>query len=361
LVGQRKASFWAAAVLVVSVLAACAPAASTQEAEQEEGAEHEHEEGEEHEHVEMALPEIAPVDLAEGERLEVVATTSIVGDVVGNVGGKAIDLTVLIGIGQDPHSYEPAPQALAAIEDANVVFVNGLDLEEVLMETVENTASGPVVPVSAGIEPLAFGDHEHEEEGEEHEDEGEEHEHEHAGSDPHFWMAPANVIVWTDNIAHVLSEADPANADLYAVNAESYRAALEEVDDYAREQIALIPEERCKLVTDHRAFGYFADAYGFEVIGTVIPSMTTTTGASAGDVAALVEVIRAEGVPAVFVGASASQGLQDLAATIADEVGGEVRVLPLLSGSLAPEGQPGDTYLGFIRYNVDQVVDGLAE
>jgi ABC-type Zn uptake system ZnuABC Zn-binding protein ZnuA len=329
-------------------LAACAPAAPTQEAVPEEEAEHEHEE--------MALPDISPVNLGEGEQLQVVATTNIVGDVVGNVGGDAIDLTVLVGIGQDPHSYEPAPQALAAIEDADLIFVNGLDLEEVLVGTIESTATGEVIPVSAGIEPLAFGGDEHE--GEEHEEEGEEHEH--VGGDPHFWMSPANVMVWADNIAHMLSEADPAKADTYAANAEAYQAELEEVDAYAREQLAQIPEDRRRLVTDHDSLGYFADAYGFEVIGTVIPGTSTTRDASAGDVAALVEVIREQDVPAVFVGASASQGLQNLAATIADEVGGEVRVLPLLTGSLAPAGQPGDTYLGFIRYNVDQIVDGLA-
>jgi ABC-type Zn uptake system ZnuABC Zn-binding protein ZnuA len=338
---HSKARLWMMGILVLAAaspsLAACTPAAPAQDA------------GEAQVHAET-LPEIAPVELAAGELMRVVATTSIIGDVVANVGGEAIDLTVLIGIGQDPHSYEPAPQALAAIEDADLVFVNGLDLEEVLMETVNNTATGAIVPVSAGIEPLAFGDHE-----------GEGEEHKRAGGDPHFWMAPRNVIVWTDNVEHVLSEADPANQDLYAANAGAYRAALEEVDAYARQQVALIPEAQRKLVTDHDSLGYFADAYGFEVIGTVIPGTSTTAGASAGDVAALVEVIRAEDVPAVFVGTSASRGLQDLAATIAQEVGGDVKVLPLLTGSLAPAGQPGDTYLGFVRYNVDQIVAGLAE
>jgi ABC-type Zn uptake system ZnuABC Zn-binding protein ZnuA len=331
---HRKARLWVMGVLASLAaslsLAACAPAASAQD---------------ENAGQEMTLPTVAPVELGEGERLRVVATTGIIGDVVGNVGGKAIDLTVLIGVGQDPHSYQPTPQALAAIEDADIVFVNGLDLEEVLMETVNNTATGPIVPVSAGIEPLAFSDHEHE----------------HTGGDPHFWMAPRNVIVWTDNIEHVLSEADPANSELYAANADAYRAALEEVDAYAREQIASIPEARRKLVTDHDNLGYFANAYGFKVIGTVIPGTSTTAGASAGDVAALVDVIRAEDVPAIFVGTSASRGVQDLAATLADEVGGEVRVLPLLTGSLAPAGQPGDTYLGLIRFDVDQIVKGLAE
>jgi ABC-type Zn uptake system ZnuABC Zn-binding protein ZnuA len=274
------------------------------------------------------------------------------------VARNTVDLTVLIAIGQGPHSYEPTPQALAAIEDANVIFVNGLDLEEVLMTTIENTATGVVVPVSAGIEPLVVEKNEREG-AEEHAEEGSEHVH--ANGNPHFWMDPANVIVWTQNIETVLSQADPANQEQYAANADAYRARLEEVDAYARQQLALVPEANRKLVTDHDSLEYFAKAYGFEMIGTVIPGTSTTGEASAGDVAALVDVIRQQNVPAVFVGTSASRGLQSLADTIANEVGSQVKVLPLLTGSLAPMGQPGDTYLGLIRFDVDQIVEGLAE
>jgi ABC-type Zn uptake system ZnuABC Zn-binding protein ZnuA len=345
-VGHRKAHLRVVSAFallpVLFALAACGPATPAQTAAP----------------AEMTLPEVTPVALSQGEQLKVVATTNIIGDVVSNVAGDTVDLTVLIAIGQDPHSYEPTPQALAAIEDAQVIFVNGLDLEEVLMTTIENTATGVVVPVSAGIEPLVVEKHEHEGE-EEHEEEG--NEHEHANGNPHFWMDPANVIVWTNNIDRVLSEADPANRESYAANADAYRAELEEVDAYARQQLALVPEENRKLVTDHDSLDYFARAYGFEVIGTVIPGTSTTGEASAGDVAALVDVIRQQNVPAVFVGTSASRGLQALANTIADEVGGQIKVLPLLIGSLAPAGQPGDTYLGLIRYDVDQIVEGLAE
>jgi ABC-type Zn uptake system ZnuABC Zn-binding protein ZnuA len=332
-VEHRIARLWAASAFgllaVLFALAACAPAAPAQTAAP----------------AEMTLPAVTPVDLGPGGRLKVVATTSIVGDVVSNVARDTVDLTVLIAIGQDPHSYEPTPQALAAIEDADVIFVNGLDLEEVLMTTIENTATGLVVPVSAGIEPRPFGPGEHV----------------HANGDPHFWMDPANVIVWTQNIESVLSQADPANQQSYAASADAYRVQLEQVDAYARQQLALVPPENRKLVTDHDSLGYFADAYGFEVVGAMIPGTSTTGEASAGDVAALVDVIRAEDVPAIFIGTSASRGLQSLANTIADEVGGQVKVLPLLTGSLAPVGQPGDTYLGLIRFDVDQIVEGLAE
>jgi ABC-type Zn uptake system ZnuABC Zn-binding protein ZnuA len=345
-VEHRIARLWAASAFgllaILLALAACAPAAPAQTAAP----------------AEMTLPAVTPVDLGPGERLKVVATTNIVGDVVEEVAEDAVSLTVLMAVGQDPHSYEPTPQALAAIEDADVIFVNGLDLEEVLMTTIENTATGLVVPVSAGIEPLVVEKNEREG-AEEHAEEGSEHVH--ANGDPHFWMNPANVIVWTQNIESVLSQADPANRQSYAASADAYRAQLEQVDAYARQQLALVPPENRKLVTDHDSLGYFADAYGFEVVGAMIPGTSTTGEASAGDVAALVDVIRAEDVPAIFIGTSASRGLQSLANTIADEVGGQVKVLPLLTGSLAPVGQPGDTYLGLIRFDVDQIVEGLAE
>lgn len=293
---------------------------------------------------EMSLPDVTAVDLAGGEKLSVVATTSIIGDVTANIAGYAIDLTVLIGIGQDPHSFEPTPRDLAAIEDADVILVNGLGLEEALVDTIANTASGVVVPVSAGIEVA-----------------GHEGEADHAHTvDPHFWVDPNNVIVWVENIQAVLSQADPANADLYLSNGTDYIGELKALDQYIREQVAGIPADRRKLVTDHDTFGYFAEEYGFEIIGAVIPSFSTTSGASPSSVAALVRLIEDEGVPAVFIGPTAGQGAQNLAEALAEEVGEDVQVLPLLSGSIAPAGEPGDTYLNFMYYNTIQIVRGLA-
>ncbi len=298
----------------------------------------------------LVLPEVAAADLEAGEKLAVVATTNIIGDVTANVGGDAIELTVLIETGQDPHSFEPTPKDLAAIEDADLVLVNGLGLEEVLMDAIDNVAVGPVVPVSAGIDPLenAGGGDDH--------DGGDDDEH---AADPHVWVDPNNVMVWVENIAWALSQADLANETSYQANAADYLDELRALDDYIRQQAARIPEEERKLVTDHGLYSYFADEYGFEIIGTVIPSFTSTAGASAGDVARLVSVIEAEGVPAVFIGATATQGTRQLAEALAEEAGSQVRVLPLLSGSLAPRGEPGDTYLGYMRYNIDQIVLGL--
>ena len=298
---------------------------------------------------EIALPEISAVGLHAGQKLAVVATTSIIGDVVANIGGEMIDLTVLIAIGQNPHSFEPTPRDLAAVEDADLLFVNGLDLEEVLMEAIYNTASGVVVPVSAGIELLALdGDHADEEEA-------------HTAGDPHFWVDPNNVIVWAENIAKVLRTADPANENIYRENAESYIAELQDLDRYIREQTALIPEADRKIVTDHHSLGYFADEYGYQIVGAVIPSTTDSGGASAGEVAALAELMADQDVRVIFIGDTAGQGMQNLAESLAKEIGGEVRIITLLSGSLAPQGKPGDTTLGYLRYNTDQIVSGLTQ
>jgi ABC-type Zn uptake system ZnuABC Zn-binding protein ZnuA len=299
----------------------------------------------------MAIPDIAPADLAPGEPLHVVATTNIIGDVVANVGGEHIDLTVLIPRGQDPHSYEPVARDLAAVEGADVIFVNGLDLEEALLGTVESAASGPIVPISAGIEPLAFAG------GEADHGDGE---HTHT-LDPHFWLDPNNVIVWANNAADVLSAADPAHADAYRANADDYVAQLEQLDADIRAAVERIPAANRKLITDHETFGYFADEYGFEQIAAVVPGASTTAEPSAADLAALVDLIRTEDVPAIFVGTSASGRLHDLARTVADEVGRDIQILPLYTGSLDAPGQPGDTYLGMMRFDIQQIVAGLAE
>jgi ABC-type Zn uptake system ZnuABC Zn-binding protein ZnuA len=279
------------------------------------------------------LPELSAANRTGGGKLRVVATTGLVGDVVQNVAGDRIELTTLIGPGQDPHTYQPTPKDIAAIERAHVVFINGFNLEEGLQSTIDAAAgkSSPVVSVSAGIQPRGAGD-------------------------PHVWFDPANVKVWTGNIEKSLSALDPANAAAYQANAAAYTRQLDELDAYVRAQVALIPTERRKLVTDHEALGYFADRYGFQVVGAVIPSLSTSAEPSAGDLAALVEVIRAQGVPAIFIGTTTNPKLADL---VARETGAQV--LPLHTGETGAAGSEAETYLGMMRANVDTIVAGLTK
>lgn len=291
----------------------------------------------------------------DSDKLSVLATTSIIGDVTANIAGDAVDLTVLIGIGQNPHSFEPAPRDLAAVETADLLLINGLDLEEVLIDAIYKTADGMIVTVSDGIEPLPFGEDDHAGE----DDLGDEEEH--ATGDPHFWVDPNNVIIWVENITRTLSDADPANAAVYQANAEAYLSELQELDAYIHQQTARIPEADRKIVTDHHSLGYFAEEYGYRIVGAVIPGTTDTGGASAGEVAELARLMQAEDVRVIFIGDTAGQGMQDLAQALADEIDGDVKIITLLTGSLAPQGQPGDTYLEYIRYNIDQIVSGLTD
>jgi ABC-type Zn uptake system ZnuABC Zn-binding protein ZnuA len=293
------------------------------------------------------LPELRPANLAEGEKLRVVSTTGIVGDVVKNVAGDGVELTTLIGPGQDPHTYQPTPRDIAAIERAHVVFVNGFHLEEGLESTIDAAAGkdSPVVSVSAGIRPRPSSS------GDAPGSDG----HSAAG-DPHVWFDPANVKQWTDNIEATLSARDPANAAAYRERAAVYSRQLDELDAQIRDRVAQIPPERRKLVTDHEALGYFADRYGFQVLGAVIPSVSTSAEPSAGDLAALVEVIRAQGVPAIFVGTTTSPKLADL---VARETGAQI--LPVHTGETGVAGSGAETYLGMMRANVDTIVSGLTK
>jgi ABC-type Zn uptake system ZnuABC Zn-binding protein ZnuA len=285
------------------------------------------------------LPELRAANLASGQKLRVVATTGVVGDVVHNVAGDLVELTTLIGPGQDPHTYQPAPRDIATIERAHAVFINGFGLEEGLGSTIDAAAGkgNPVVSVSAGIQPR-YADQQQTT----------------SAVDPHVWFDPANVKVWAANIEKTLSALDPGNAASYHANAAAYIRQLDELDAYIQAQVALIPAERRKLVTDHEALGYFADRYGFQVVGAVIPSVSTSAEPSAGELAALVGKIRAQGVPAIFIGTTTNPKLADL---VARDTGAQV--LPLHTGETGPSGSGSETYLGMMRANADTIVQGL--
>ena len=293
---------------------------------------------------EFSLPVIYAIELRAGEKLEVVATTSIIADVISNVGGNTLGITVLIGVGQDPHGYQPTPSALAAIERAHIVFTNGFGLEESLLTVIDNAATGAVVPLSVGIEPInSNGD-----------------DQSHSMTDPHVWFDPTNVVVWTKNINNVLSEADPKNQASYQAGAESYIKQLELLDEKIQLRTSSLPSEKRKLVTDHRMFAYFADEYGYELIGSVLPSPSTSGETSPRQLSNLVKVLRKEKMATLFVGTTAGHGLEKLAATLAQELGEQITTIALLTRSLSQKGAPGDTYIGYMEYNVDQIIKGLA-
>jgi len=303
------------------------------------------------------MPSLSPVALGQGERLQVVATTSIVADVVRNVGGDRIDLTTLIPLGTDPHTFQPTPQDAAAVADAHVVFANGAGLEVFLENLLESAGAGvAVVPVSYGVELRQFaGGHTHEEEEHTHEEGGHTQEGEgEGGFDPHTWFDPNNVIVWTHNIERALSNLNPAGAGMYQANAEAYRAKLHELDAWIREQLAGVPERNRKLVTDHASFSYFAHQYGFEQVGAVFPGYSTLAQPAARDLAALEDAIRQFGVKAIFVGNTVNPALAE---QVAQDTG--TQVVFLYTGSLSEPGGPAGDYLAFMRYDVGVIVEAL--
>lgn len=224
-----------------------------------------------------------------------------------------------------------------------------------------------VAIMGADAENVAFSAapmHAHEE-GEEHaHEEGEEHaegedhaegeEHAHEAGDPHMWLDPNLVITYVENIRDGLSEADPEGAETYKANADAYIAQLQELDAFIKEQVESIPAERRLLVTNHEALGYFAERYGFEVVDTIIPSLSTEASASAQEVAASIEAIKASGAPAIFLGEVENA---DLADQIAAETGAKV-VSGLYLETLT-DGEPAATYIEMMKYNVTQIVEGL--
>ena len=305
----------------------------------------------------LASPSLAQTPAA-GDRLQVVASFSILGDLVEKVGGDAVAVTTLIGPGVDAHTYDPAPANLVVLTEADVIFENGLGFESWLDGFYASTQPpGTRIVVSEGITPREAGaDHEQQPEGEaadEHEgDEG----HEHGEFDPHVWHDVANAIHMVGVIRDALAAADPANAELYEANAAAYIAELEALDAAIQEQVATLPEDRRKLVTSHDTFGYFADAYGFEVLGTALGSLSTEAGdPSARDIATLIGQIEEAGVPAIFAENVANP---DLMESLAAEAGVALAP-PLYTDALGPEGSPGETYVGMMQSNVATIVEAL--
>ena len=297
--------------MVLSLLAACAPAPATEEAA------------------------LTPVPLEPGERLRVVATTTIVGDVVARVGGEAIELTVLLRPGADPHTYQPRPSDLAAVAEAHVLFINGLGLEAFLEEMLANAGGNrPVVSLSEGITPR-------------------QHPRQTGQPDPHVWFDVQNVMVWVENVEAALSALDPAHAETYSTNAAAYRQELETLDQWIVQQVATVPEENRKLVTNHPAFGYFADRYGFQQVGTVYP-VSPSAEPSAQDIARLEEAIRQYDVPAVFTENTVNPALAE---QVARDTG--VALVPLYTGSLGGPGSGVESYVALMEYDVRAIVQAL--
>jgi len=266
----------------------------------------------------------------------VVASTTFLADIAQNVAGDRLQVESLLPLGADPHSYQPIPQDVAKVAKSDLLIINGAEYEH-FMENVLENAGGErtVVEASAGLKAR-------EEAGSEH------------GIDPHFWLDPNFVITYVENIRDGLLALDPEGADVYNSNAQSYILQLQELDRWIREKVNSIPVERRLLVTNHDSLGYFAERYGFTVIGTVVPGFSSDAAPSAQQMAALIDQIKASGAPAVFLDAAEST---TLANQIASDTGVTV-VTDLYFGSLT-DGPPAGTYIDMMKHNVTRIAEAL--
>lgn len=267
----------------------------------------------------------------------VVVTTSIWGDIVAQVAGDCARISVLIPAGADAHAFEPSARQAAELRDADLVVTNGLGLEEGLEDTLEAVADAgtPVVALAPDLDPIPFGAE---------------------GTDPHVWQDPARVARAVPPVADALVDHAGCGADAVGERADAVATQLERLDAEVAERYAALPEQARVLVTNHDAFGYLADRYGFRVVGTIIPGGSTLAEPSAADLADLAAVIEAEGVTAIFAETIAPTALAD---ALAAEVGREVAVVPLYSDALGERGSGADTYAGMVRTNAERMTEAL--
>jgi zinc/manganese transport system substrate-binding protein len=267
-----------------------------------------------------------------------VATTPIIADLVRQVGGQRVEVESILPNNADAHDFEPRPEDIIKVEDAEAVFTHGLHLDEWANDLIENSGSDAhVFVVTDGIETL------------------DSEEEEFAEGDPHVWFDPTRAQQMVENIAAGLSAVDPDGTESYQQRASAYNAQLSTLDQEIKDRIALIPEDQRKMVTNHDALGYYADRYGLTVVGTVFPGTDTRSEPSAREVAELVETIQEQGVKAIFAENVVNPALAE---ELANEAGVEI-VDTLYTDSLGDPGSGGDTYIGLMQTDTRLIVEAL--
>ena len=274
--------------------------------------------------------------------LKVIAAESFLADIAQNVAGDRMKVEVLMPIGVDPHTFEPTPADVAKVADSDVLIVNGAGLEGFLDKLLQN-AGGQHHRIEASAGLTARRLHEGEMAGPDH------------VGDPHFWLDPNNVIKYVENIRDGLSQVDPDGAATYQANADAYSAKLKDVDRWIADRVNAVPEADRLLVTNHDNFGYFADRYGFKIIGTVVPSVSTDSAPSAQQLAELIDRIKATHAKAIFL----ERGINpQLAEQVAKETGSQV-LTDLYGDSLGDAHSPASTYIDMLKFDTDTIVAAL--
>lgn len=292
----------------------------------------------------------APMAATAQEKLPVVASFSILGDFVKEVGGDRVALTTLVGANGDAHVYSPTPADAKAMAGARLVVVNGLKFEGWITRLIKSSGTkATIATATTGITPLQneADDHDH--------GKKDKHGHNHAGQDdPHAWQSVANAKIYVANIRDALVKADPAGQASYEANATRYLAQLDAVEAEVKAAIARIPADRRKAITSHDAFGYFVKAYGIEFIAP--QGVSTEAEASAKDVGRIIRQIKAEKIPAVFLENVTNPRLVErIAKESGAKVGGQI-----FSDALSDAGGPAGTYIAMMKHNISQIEKALA-
>ncbi|MDY7579321.1 metal ABC transporter substrate-binding protein [Herbaspirillum sp. RTI4] len=276
------------------------------------------------------------------DKVAVVASFSILGDIVRQVGGDRVNVTALVGPDQDAHVFQPAPDDVKTVARAKLVVVNGLGFEGWLSRLIDAAHyRGQVLVASSGIAAR------------ERKDDGDAHAGTALHYDPHAWQDPSNVMVYTRNIMAVLSKLDPAGAATYERNGHAYLQQLAELDRWAQQQLAQIPADKRKIITSHDAFGYFGAHYHVAFLAP--QGKSTDAEPSARDVARLIRQMKAEKIKAVFMeNMSDPRLLRQISREAGTEVGGK-----LYPDALSAAGGDAPSYLAMMRFNIGQMLSGL--
>ncbi|HSL45960.1 MAG TPA: zinc ABC transporter substrate-binding protein [Anaerolineales bacterium] len=265
---------------------------------------------------------------------DILTTSTILADITRNVAGDRLTVESFLPTDADPHSYQPTPQDTAKISEAKLLILNGADYEHFLQALLKNAdGETELIEASTGLDLRSNPQH---------------------GVDPHLWLDPNNVIVYVENIREGLTHFDPDGSQAYQSNADAYVGQLRELDAWIRDQVAQIPPERRVLVTNHEALGYFAERYGFTVVGTIVESFSSDASPSAQQMAGLIDQIKRSEAPAIFLDTSDNPAL---AQQIAAETG--VKVVTDLHLESLTDGAPAGTYIDLMRSNVTKLVEAL--
>ena len=301
------------------------------------------------------------------DKINVLATTPMLGDFVNEIGGDNINLTILMPLEADPHTYDPSPQDASKIADADIVFYVGLKYEPTaLIKLLENTSDDEAILVEVGesINPIEFSEEGHEghddhddEEGHDDHDDEEGHDdhkgHDHGAEDPHFWFDPLRVAMAAELIMNQLIELDPTNSEVYKTAGDAYISNLNELDSTVSALIETVPSKNRKLITTHESLGYLEARYGIEVLTTIIPSLTSADEISPAELVDVLDVIEDNDIKVIFV---ESEAPSVYAETIAAEAN-----IKTVTGLWVETLRENQSYGDWLIENVELIVENLVD